>query len=118
MKSVNTILIALSLSGSLAAQSHYVEVSGRGLVKSFYSQASQSAEAAFHTWLVLKGTSERASCPELRFAPQDLQGIEIAKLAIRQNRPVEVNFHISREDSEQRAEDPGHCEITRIELRP
>lgn len=117
MKTSVLILTASILSVPLAAQSNYAEYSGRGLVKSFYSEASESAESAFHTWLVLKGTSERASCPQLRFDPQDLQGIEVAKLAIRLNRPVEVNFNISREDSEQRAADPGHCEITRIELK-
>ncbi|BDX07983.1 hypothetical protein [Planctobacterium marinum] len=110
------LLLLVSFSGF--TQGDYTELSGRGLIKTVYSQQHTAYPEQYQTWISLKGTSERATCPALIFAETDRQGPELVKLALQLNRPVEVRFVISKANPEAREQDPMHCQITHLLLKP
>lgn len=99
------------------AHADYTELSGRGLIKALYSQATPDAPSLFQTGITLKGVSERATCPTLFFAQEDTFGPDIARLALQLNRPVEVKFLIAKDTSKNDPIVLSHCQLTEVLLK-
>lgn len=99
------------------AHADYTELSGRGLIKALYSQATLDAPSQFQTGITLKGVSERATCPTLFFALEDTFGPDIARLALQLNRPVEVKFLIAKDSLKTDPIALSHCQLTQILLK-
>lgn len=118
MQKLTIFLLLLLISFSGFTQGDYTELSGRGLIKTVYSQQHAEYPEQYQTWISLKGTSERATCPALFFAESDRQGPELVVLAMQLNRPVEVRFTISKANPEARDQDAMHCQITHLLLKP
>ena len=118
MLRITSFVLLLFTSFSGFTQGDYTELSGRGLIKSVYSQQHVEYPEQYRIWISLKGTSERATCPALFFAEGDTQGPKLVALAMQLNRPVEVRFLISKANSEARELAHLHCQITKLLVKP
>ena len=90
----------------------------RGLVKEIFSEADPHFDSIYRTIVRLKGVADRAACPRIILSQYDKSGLEILKLAMQLNRPVEIRFHVAKGNSEEVAEDPIHCQAEGISLKP
>ena len=90
----------------------------RGLIKEIISEPDPIFEDTWRTLVRLKGMGERATCPKIKLSEFDKASLEIFKMSLVLNRPVEITFHIAKGNSEEVAKIPIHCQADSISLKP
>lgn len=90
----------------------------RGLVRAISSEADPYLNDKYHMMVTLRGTGERAVCQKIKLNEFDTPGIEVLKISLLLNRPVEISYHIVRGKAEDTAENPLHCMAESILFKP
>jgi len=115
-------LLSLAVLGVLhcnsgAAQEDTYTLTKRGVVKRLSSERDPIFPDQFQTLLRLSGTGERALCQQIKIHTKDTGSMEIIKLAMRLNKPLEASYTVARGNQDARDKNPEHCELTALELR-
>lgn len=114
-----TFLIFMCFSSIQAiAQDESVTYTKRGLVREVLSQPDPHLVDSYRTMVILKGTSDRAACPAIKLSEFDKAGLEMIKLSIELNRPLEISFTVARGKPDQQEQNPDHCQAVSIGLKP
>lgn len=116
MYKISMFLLLLSFSFNLLAESSLF--TQRGLIKEIYSEPDTIFKDTWRTLVRLKGMGERATCRKIKLNEFDKAGLEILKMSLQVNRPVEITFHIAKGNSEEVEEIPFHCQAETISLKP
>lgn len=110
-----TILLLCSSFNLLAESSLFTQ---RGLIKEITSEPDTIFKDTWRTFVRLKGIGERATCTTVKLSEYDKAGLEILKMSLQLNRPVEITFHIAKGNSEEVVKSPIHCQAESISLKP
>lgn len=118
MKSTMLITVLSVLSFSAMAQKESSIFTQRGLIRAISSEADPFLNDKYHMMITLRSTRERAACQKIKLNEFDTPGIEVLKIALLLNRPVEIAYHIVKGKAEEAAENPLHCQAESILFKP